>query len=40
MFIAEETMKIRASLSGKRGVDLLHDPTLNKGTAFTRNNFV
>ncbi len=35
MFIAEETMKIRASLSGKRGVDLLHDPTLNKGTAFT-----
>jgi malate dehydrogenase (oxaloacetate-decarboxylating)(NADP+) len=35
MFIAEETMKIRASLSGKRGVDMLHDPTFNKGTAFT-----
>ena len=28
-------MKIKPHLHGKRGADLLHDPLLNKGTAFT-----
>jgi malate dehydrogenase (oxaloacetate-decarboxylating)(NADP+) len=28
-------MKLNLSLNGKRGADLLHDPLLNKGTAFT-----
>ncbi len=28
-------MKLKPHLHGKRGVDLLHDPLLNKGTAFT-----
>ncbi|MBX3749608.1 MAG: NAD-dependent malic enzyme [Opitutaceae bacterium] len=28
-------MKLRPHLHGKRGVELLHDPLLNKGTAFT-----
>lgn len=28
-------MIMSPSLRGKRGVDLLHDPLLNKGTAFT-----
>lgn len=28
-------MKAQLHLRGKRGVDLLHDPVLNKGTAFT-----
>ncbi len=28
-------MKLKPHLHGKRGVDLLHDPLLNKGTAFS-----
>lgn len=28
-------MKAQLHLNGKRGVDILHDPALNKGTAFT-----
>ena len=28
-------MKLKSHLHGKRGADLLHDPLLNKGTAFT-----
>jgi malate dehydrogenase (oxaloacetate-decarboxylating)(NADP+) len=28
-------MKMKSHLHGKRGADLLHDPLLNKGTAFT-----
>jgi hypothetical protein len=27
--------KISCSITGKRGVEILHDPRINKGTAFT-----
>lgn len=34
-FAKEAAMPIPPSLAGKRGVELMHDPVLNKGTAFT-----
>ena len=33
--ISERIARMHLHLHGKRGVDLLHDPRLNKGTAFT-----
>src|SRR5512134_1223857 len=30
-------LQVQLHLNGKRGVDILHDPILNKGTAFTES---